>query len=435
MNYQSSLDFLFQALPMFQRVGGAAFKKDLSNTQKLCEHLGNPQDKFKSIHIAGTNGKGSTAHALASVLQAAGYATGLYTSPHLKSFRERIKINGVEIPKKEVVKFVEAHKSFLQELKPSFFEMTVALSFDYFASQKIDFAVIETGMGGRFDSTNVIQPLLSVITNIGFDHEQFLGDTLDKIAFEKAGIIKENVPVVIGQTHEATAEVFKSIAEQRNSAITFADQVLKASFSAYEGRFKKKRMAKYTLSGESATMDTIEVDLLGSYQAKNLPGIMVSLEKLSGLGLQLSPAHLKEGLSNIIRNTGLKGRWQILSTDPLTICDTGHNVDGIQEIIEQLLVLKGQQKLYMILGMVKDKAHNKVLEKLPKDATYFFCQADQPRSLPAESLKDLAAEYGLKGEVIADVNEAITAAEKKATKKDLIFIGGSTFVVAEINDL
>ncbi|WP_339902503.1 folylpolyglutamate synthase/dihydrofolate synthase family protein [uncultured Cyclobacterium sp.] len=433
MNYQSSLDFLFQALPMFQRVGGAAFKKDLSNTQKLCEHLGNPQDKFKSIHIAGTNGKGSTAHALASVLQAAGYATGLYTSPHLKSFRERIKINGVEIPKKEVVKFVEAHKSFLQELKPSFFEMTV--SFDFFASQKIDFAVIETGMGGRFDSTNVIQPLLSVITNIGFDHEQFLGDTLDKIAFEKAGIIKENVPVVIGQTHEATAEVFKSIAEQRNSAITFADQVLKASFSTYEGRFKKKRMAKYTLSGASAIIDTIEVDLLGSYQAKNLPGIMVSLEKLRGLGLQLSPDHVKEGLSNIIRNTGLKGRWQILSTDPLTICDTGHNVDGIQEIIEQLLVLKGRQKLYMILGMVKDKAHYKVLEKLPKDAEYFFCQADQPRSMPAKELQNLATELGLQGEVIENVNQARMAAEKKATKEDLIFIGGSTFVVAEINDL
>ncbi|AEL27961.1 bifunctional folylpolyglutamate synthase/dihydrofolate synthase [Cyclobacterium marinum] len=435
MNYQSSLDFLFQALPMFQRVGGAAFKKDLSNTLKLCAHLGNPQNKFKSIHIAGTNGKGSTAHALASVLQAAGYNTGLYTSPHLKSFRERIKINGIEIPENEVVAFVEANKTFLSELKPSFFEMTVALSFAYFAKKGIDYAVIETGMGGRFDSTNVIQPLLSIITNIGFDHEQFLGDTLDKIAFEKAGIIKDNVPVVIGQTHDRTASVFRSIAADRKAAITFADQSLDVKFNGYNRQSKEKNLAQYTLSGGTASIENIELDLLGSYQAKNLPAIMVALDHLKTLGLQLHTDHIKEGLSNITTNTGLKGRWQILSSDPLTICDTGHNEDGIQEIIEQLLVLKGKQKLYMILGMVKDKAHYKVLAKLPKDAYYFFCQADQPRSMPANALKNLAAELGLQGEVIENVNEALQAAEKKATKEDLIFIGGSTFVVAEINDL
>ncbi|MBI0397732.1 bifunctional folylpolyglutamate synthase/dihydrofolate synthase [Cyclobacterium marinum] len=435
MNYQSSLDFLFQALPMFQRVGGAAFKKDLTNTLKLCAHLGNPQNKFKSIHIAGTNGKGSTAHALASVLQAAGYNTGLYTSPHLKSFRERIKINGIEIPENEVVAFVEANKTFLSELKPSFFEMTVALSFAYFAKKGIDYAVIETGMGGRFDSTNVIQPLLSIITNIGFDHEQFLGDTLDKIAFEKAGIIKDNVPVVIGQTHDRTASVFRSIAADRKAAITFADQSLDVKFNGYNRQSKEKNLAQYTLSGGTASIENIELDLLGSYQAKNLPAIMVALDHLKTLGLQLHTDHIKEGLSNITTNTGLKGRWQILSSDPLTICDTGHNEDGIQEIIEQLLVLKGKQKLYMILGMVKDKAHYKVLAKLPKDAYYFFCQADQPRSMPANALKNLAAELGLQGEVIENVNEALQAAEKKATKEDLIFIGGSTFVVAEINDL
>lgn len=435
MNYQTSLDFLFQALPMFQRVGGAAFKKDLSNTLKLCAHLGNPQHKFKSIHIAGTNGKGSTAHALAAVLQTAGYTTGLYTSPHLKSFRERIKINGIEIPENEVVQFVEANKDYLLELKPSFFEMTVALSFAYFAKQGIDYAVIETGMGGRFDSTNVIHPLLSIITNIGFDHEQFLGDTLDKIAFEKAGIIKEHVPVVIGQTHDKTASVFRSIAADRKTNIIFADQSLKVNFTGYNRQSKDKSLAQYSLSGSAATVANIELDLLGSYQAKNLPAIIVALDQLNALGLQLHPKHIKEGLSHIIPNTGLKGRWQILSSEPLTICDTGHNANGIQEIIDQLSVIKGQQKLYMILGMVKDKAHYKVLEKLPKDAEYFFCQADQPRSMPARELQSLATELGLKGEVIENVNQARMAAEKKATKEDLIFIGGSTFVVAEINDL
>ncbi|GAB2998727.1 folylpolyglutamate synthase/dihydrofolate synthase family protein [Cyclobacterium sediminis] len=435
MNYQTSLDFLFQALPMFQRVGGAAFKKDLSNTLKLCAHLGNPQHKFKSIHIAGTNGKGSTAHALAAVLQAAGYTTGLYTSPHLKSFRERIKINGIEIPENEVVQFVEANKDYLLELKPSFFEMTVALSFAYFAKQGIDYAVIETGMGGRFDSTNVIHPLLSIITNIGFDHEQFLGDTLNKIAFEKAGIIKEHVPVVIGQTHDKTASVFRSIAADRKANIIFADQSLKVNFTGYNRQSKDKSLAQYSLSGSAATVANLELDLLGSYQAKNLPAIIVALNQLNALGLQLHPEHIKEGLSHIITNTGLKGRWQILSSEPLTICDTGHNADGIQEIIDQLSVLKGQQKLYMILGMVKDKAHYKVLEKLPKDAEYFFCQADQPRSMPARELQSLATELGLKVEVIENVNQARMAAEKKATKEDLIFIGGSTFVVAEINDL
>lgn len=435
MNYQTSLDFLFQALPMFQRVGGAAFKKDLSNTLKLCAHLGNPQHKFKSIHIAGTNGKGSTAHALAAVLQTAGYTTGLYTSPHLKSFRERIKINGIEIPENEVVQFVEANKDYLLELKPSFFEMTVALSFAYFAKQGIDYAVIETGMGGRFDSTNVIHPLLSIITNIGFDHEQFLGDTLNKIAFEKAGIIKEHVPVVIGQTHDKTASVFRSIAADRKTNIIFADQSLKVNFTGYNRQSKDKSLAQYSLSGSAATVANIELDLLGSYQAKNLPAIIVALDQLNALGLQLHPKHIKEGLSHIIPNTGLKGRWQILSSEPLTICDTGHNANGIQEIIDQLSVIKGQQKLYMILGMVKDKAHYKVLEKLPKDAEYFFCQADQPRSMPARELQSLATELGLKGEVIENVNQARMAAEKKATKEDLIFIGGSTFVVAEINDL
>tara|TARA_R110002049_G_scaffold18912_4_gene71741 strand:+ start:6060 stop:7367 length:1308 start_codon:yes stop_codon:yes gene_type:complete len=435
MNYQSSLEFLFHALPMFQRVGASAFKKDLSNTLKLCEHLGNPQNKFKSIHIAGTNGKGSTAHALGSVLQEAGYVTGLYTSPHLKSFRERIKINGIEIPESEIVNFVKAHKDYLLELKPSFFEMTVALSFDYFAKMGIDYAVIETGMGGRFDSTNVITPILSIITNIGFDHEQFLGDSLDKIAFEKAGIIKVKVPVIIGQRQAATTEVFQNKALEKEAPITFADQSIYARFNGYSEDSDGKNRVVYEIEGTSSFIKKVHLDLLGNYQSKNLPGILASINILKSQGLLIDQKQLFAGLANIVANTGLKGRWQTLSTNPLTICDTGHNIDGIQDIVEQLLTLKNDQQLYMVLGMVKDKAHDKVFEKLPKEARYVFCEADQPRSMPAEALKNLAAGFGLKGTVVKEVNAALAYAREKAKPEDLIFIGGSTFVVAEINDL
>ena len=435
MNYQSSLDFLLQALPMFQRVGASAFKKDLSNTLKLCEHLGNPQTKFKSIHIAGTNGKGSTAHALASVLQEAGYKTGLYTSPHLKSFRERIKINGIEIPESEVINFVEANKLFLLALKPSFFEMTVALSFDYFARMGVDYAVIETGMGGRFDSTNIVHPILSIITNIGFDHEQFLGNSLDKIAFEKAGIIKENVPVVIGQTQPETTEVFQSKASENKAAITFADQSFQTKFNGYAKDASGKRRVAYEIVGFPLGLQKVQMDLMGTYQAKNLPGILSALCILNEIGLEINGNQVFEGLANIVKNTGLKGRWQILQDKPLTICDTGHNMDGIQEIVGQLMSLKKAHTLYMVLGMVKDKDHAKVLEKLPKEAIYIFCEADQPRSMPAAALKNLADGFGLYGTVVTEVNAALADAKKRAGAEDLIFIGGSTFVVAEINEL
>ena len=382
MNYQSSLEFLFQALPMFQRVGASAFKKDLSNTLKLCEHLGNPQNKFKSIHIAGTNGKGSTAHALGSVLQEAGYVTGLYTSPHLKSFRERIKINGIEIPESEIVNFVKAHKDYLLELKPSFFEMTVALSFDYFA-----------------------------------------------------GIIKEKVPVIIGQSQAATTEVFQNKALEKEAPITFADQSIHARFNGYSEDSDGKNRVVYEIEGTSSYIKKVHLDLLGNYQSKNLPGILASINILKSQGLLIDQKQLFAGLANIVANTGLKGRWQTLSTDPLTICDTGHNIDGIQDIVAQLLTLKNDQQLYMVLGMVKDKAHDKVFEKLPKEARYVFCEADQPRSMPAEALKNLAAGFGLKGTVVTEVNAALAYARGKAKPEDLIFIGGSTFVVAEINDL
>jgi dihydrofolate synthase/folylpolyglutamate synthase len=434
MNYKSSLDFLFQALPMFQRVGASAFKKDLSNTLKLCAHLGNPQHKFKSIHIAGTNGKGSTAHALASILQEAGYSTGLYTSPHLKSFRERIKINGIALPEKEVVDFVKANKAFLLELKPSFFEMTVALSFDYFARMEVDYAVIETGMGGRFDSTNVIHPILSIITNIGFDHEQFLGDSLDKIAFEKAGIIKQNVPVIIGQTHEITAKVFREKALEKNAPIIFADQLIMVKEKGNTKNKQGNRRAVYEISGADMIGGEIKMDLMGSYQARNLPAIIKAIGLLKEKHLQIDPKPIYDGLENIVKNTGLKGRWQILSEKPLTICDTGHNTDGIDNIVQQLRTLN-YQKLYMVFGMVNDKDHQKIFERLPKEANYIFCQADQPRAMPAKSLQELAAGFGIIGTVIPDVNAAIAHAKKIASADDVIFIGGSTFVVAEINDL
>ncbi|WP_439482291.1 bifunctional folylpolyglutamate synthase/dihydrofolate synthase [Cyclobacterium plantarum] len=434
MNYQESLDFLYHALPMFQRVGAPAFKKDLSNTLQLCERLGNPQNKFKSIHIAGTNGKGSSAHALAAVLQEAGYKTGLYTSPHLKSFRERIKVNGMEIPESQVIAFVQDHQFYLSALKPSFFEMTVALAFDYFSKEKVDVAVIETGMGGRFDSTNVILPILSLITNIGMDHMQFLGNTLDKIAFEKAGIIKAGIPVIIGETHHLTAPVFKKKAEENQSPICFADQSVKVTFDGLEQIADQDFKATYQVQPAFGKLRTITLDLLGKYQMKNLPGILKSLERLQEMGMDIRDEHIAEGLSKIKVNTGLKGRWQILGKKPLTICDTGHNTDGFKSILTQLNELS-PEKLFLVLGMVEDKDHDQILALLPKDAVYIFCQADQPRSLPAEKLMEKAKSHGLRGTSIPDVNQALAFAREKAGSSDLIFIGGSTFVVAELNEL
>lgn len=427
MNYEQTLDYLFNALPMFQRIGAAAFTKDLSNTIALCTELGNPEKKFKSIHIAGTNGKGSTSHALCSVLMEAGYKVGLYTSPHLKSFTERVKINGQEIPQHEVVDFVVNQKDFLDKLKPSFFEMTVGLAFWYFAKEKVDIAVIEVGMGGRFDSTNVLMPELAVITNIGYDHMQFLGDTLPKIAGEKAGIIKENVPVVISQKQKETTTVFEEIARKKNAPIYYAEDFLKV--------IKRENVPAGVYEVISATKQiTIELDLKGNYQQMNLYGILQALKVLQGLGHKISQNHIKNGLIKVIKNTGLKGRWQQLSTNPMTICDTGHNEDGIRYIVEQLHEYN-YNHLFIIIGMVNDKDVSKVLLMLPKDAYYFFVQANIPRAMTATDLYSKAKEAGLTGEVIEDVNNAIATAKKKALKNDLIFIGGSTFVVAEIKEL
>lgn len=427
MTYAETLDYMFNALPMFQRIGAAAFKKDLSNTLALCKHLGNPEQKIKTIHVAGTNGKGSTSHMLAAILMKAGYKVGLYTSPHLKSFTERIKVDGTCISEEAVVAFVAANRTYLDELKPSFFEMTVGMAFWYFAKEQVDLAVIEVGMGGRLDSTNVIVPEVSIITNIGYDHMQFLGDTLPLIAAEKAGIIKHNVPVVISHTQEEIISVFQQQADAQNSMIYFAQESYHVERLA-----DRQGLASYRVEGDAKLV--LHVQLLGNYQAKNLPGVLKTLDVLQAKGWTIPIDALQQGLQSVIDLTGLKGRWQILAEKPLLICDTGHNEDGIRMILDQLEQYEYHQ-LWMVLGMVNDKDVSKILSLLPKAAQYIFCQASIPRAMPAEDLAKQAASVDLQGVVIPNVNEAIEFAKKKAAPEDLIFIGGSTFVVAEINDI
>jgi dihydrofolate synthase / folylpolyglutamate synthase len=429
MNYQETLEYLFNALPMFQRVGASAFKKDLSNTLALCRHLGNPERKFKSIHVAGTNGKGSTSHTLAAILQSAGYKTGLYTSPHLKSFTERIRIDGKEITEQAVIDFVGANKLFLDELKPSFFEMTVGLAFWYFAQEQVDIAIIEVGMGGRLDSTNVIVPELSLITNIGWDHMQFLGDSLPLIAGEKAGIIKSGVPVVLSQTQKETKSVFLNQALEKRSPILFADRKITVEKLPAE----ISGLAQYAISKDGETY-ILEYGLLGDYQKYNLPGILESVFQLREKGWEIQEEALRKGLREVTKLTGLKGRWQILGEHPKVIADTGHNEPGVREILKQLEKYSFDQ-LWIVLGMVQDKDVSKILALFPKHARYVFCQADLPRAMPAQVLAEKAAEFDLSGDVIPNVNEALQFARKNAEINDLIFIGGSTFVVAEIGDL
>ena len=430
MNYQETLDYLFNALPMFQRVGASAYKADLTNTIALCTHLGNPQEQFKSIHVAGTNGKGSTSHSLASIFQAAGYKTGLYTSPHLKAFTERIRVNGEEINKDDVVEFVATHKDFLDELKPSFFEMTVGLAFWYFAKEEVDIAIIEVGMGGRLDSTNVISPELCVITNIGFDHTQFLGDTLPLIAGEKAGIIKASVPAIVSHTQKEIQVVFLQKAASMEANLVFADQQWEVNRTQNPDA---SQLARFQVKGRAGAFE-LEFGLRGDYQRYNLPGILEAVEQLRKQGWKLSKEALHLGLARVSEQTGLKGRWQILQTQPLTIADTGHNEAGILEVVNQLKKYPFSQ-LWMVIGMVNDKDISKVLDLLPKDATYIFCQASIPRAMDADILASKALEKGLMGQVIPKVTDAIEFARKNAGADDLIFIGGSTFVVAEIEDL
>jgi len=399
---------MFKALPMYQRVGQSAFKKDLTNTLKLCNALGNPQQKFKSIHVAGTNGKGSTSHMLASVLQSAGYKTGLYTSPHLKSFTERIRLNGKEAEQDFVINFIKKHKTLIEEIKPSFFEITVVMAFEYFAQKKVEVAVIEVGLGGRLDSTNVIRPELSIITNIGFDHMELLGDTLAKIAMEKAGIIKENVPVVITEKQADTVPVFTQIANNRNAPITFAEEV---------------------------QFDAIPLsDLKGNYQAKNVRGVLTALDILRTAGWKISDEAIHLGLQNVQANTGLKGRWQQIGSHPLTICDTGHNKEAFEYIVRQIQRELFDQ-LYMVLGFVKEKDLKPILNMLPEDAVLIFCEPQIPRALLLEELRERTQYMKQTRYYIQDVNRAIAKARSLASEGDMIYIGGSTFVVAEIEEL
>lgn len=427
MNYQQTLEYLYGMLPMYQRIGQAAFKKDLSNTLRLCEALGNPHTKFRSVHIAGTNGKGSSSHAIAAVLQAAGYKTGLYTSPHLKSFTERIRINGKEIPQQKIVDWVAANQSLIEEVKPSFFELTVALAFDHFAEEQVDIAVVEVGMGGRLDSTNVITPELSLITNIGMDHTAFLGNSLPEIAGEKAGIIKNDVPVVISEKQPETTPVFEQKAADSQSPILFATDVIRLRQEA-DGSLQ-------VFLENSCWLENLRPDIEAAYFRKNLPGVLCSLHQLRQKGFSaITPSAIQEGLENIIELTGLKGRWQVLGKEPLTVCDVSHNPDGIGQLMEQVRAQPFEQ-LYLITGTVNDKDVNTVLSLLPKEAFYYFCQANIPRAMAAEELQQLAAVHGLQGKLIPDVNQAIADARRQAGPNDLILITGSTFVVAEIDDL
>jgi dihydrofolate synthase / folylpolyglutamate synthase len=430
MTYQQTLDYLYSQLPMFQRVGAAAYKADLNNTIEICKLLQHPENKFRSVHIAGTNGKGSTSHMLASVLQEAGLKVGLYTSPHLKDFRERIKINGQMIPEKNVVDFVENYKNDFEKIQPSFFEMTVGLAFDYFANEKVDIAVIEVGLGGRLDSTNVISPLISVITNISFDHTALLGNTLEKIAEEKAGIIKSGIPVVIGETVPETKPVFERKGNERNAPLTFAEENIEADNVRQHNSDQPLLVLDIKKKGEMMYTDLVS-ELSGIYQQKNIITVLTAIEELNKKGFLLSEDTIRRGIKNTIKNTGLLGRWQVLSKRPLTIADTGHNESGIREVLKQIELTPFKQ-LHFVLGMVNDKDISTVLKLLPANAIYYFCKANIPRALNAEELARQAGELGLKGAVYSSVTEAMTAAKLKADTGDLVFVGGSTFTVAEV---
>jgi dihydrofolate synthase/folylpolyglutamate synthase len=404
--YNRVLKWLFNQLPMYQRQGSAAYKADITNTVNLCNYLDNPQNKIKTVHVAGTNGKGSTSHMLASVFQEAGYKTGLYTSPHLKDFRERIKIDGEMISENEVVDFVQTHKKFFKKSQLSFFEMTVGMAFDYFAKREVDIAIIEVGMGGRLDSTNVITPKVSVITNIGLDHTQFLGDTLEKVAFEKAGIIKKEVPVVIGQTQsKEITSVFKQVARKNSSEIYFADKL--------------------------DWLPHYKTDLLGDYQNHNIKTALAAIKILQMQGERISEESILNGLLNVVYNTGLLGRWQQLLDKPKVICDTAHNKEGL-EITTAQIAKEKFEKLHLVLGFVSDKEVEKVLDFFPKDAHYYICQPDIPRALSVDKLEEIVKERGLNYTKTYDVRQAYATALENSNKNDFIYIGGSTFVVAEV---
>jgi len=428
--YEQTLAYMFDCLPMFHRVGAAAYKANLDNTVALNKLLGNPQLNFPSVHIAGTNGKGSVSHMLASIMQTQGLKTGLYTSPHLKDFRERIRINGKMIPKSKVVSFVNSYKKDFEAINPSFFEITFALAMDYFSEQNVDIAVMETGMGGRLDSTNTVRSILSIITNIGLDHTQFLGDTLRKIAVEKAGIIKPGIPVIIGKTQAETKNVFIETALINKSKIAFADDIFRV------GNFKFINQPPFgstfdIFRDEALYKKDVHCALGGIYQQENIQTVFAAIDELRYSGYQIEDKDILNGLKNVIKNTGLQGRWQVLAEKPLTICDTGHNKDGITNVVEQLQQIKFN-KLHIVFGMVNDKDIPGILSLLPKAASYYFCKPNIPRGLDVSNLKKEADALGLQGTAYESVSLALKSAQQHAKANDLIYIGGSTFVVAEI---
>lgn len=428
--YQEVLDYLYSQLPMFQRTGAAAYKDNLDNTIRLDEMFDYPHRTFKSIHVAGTNGKGSVSHMIASILQEAGYKTGLYTSPHLKDFRERIRVNGEMITEEAVIKFTESFLTIneIQQMEPSFFELTVSMAFDYFRSMQVDVAVIEVGLGGRLDSTNIITPEVSVITNISFDHMYLLGNTLAKIAGEKGGIIKPAIPVVIGESATETNAVFEQLAGKAESTIAFADQFYEATYGMLTTDGKQSLNIR---SHGKVVYPNLLLDLLGIYQRLNVPTVLKTIDILNDKGWNLSEEFIRKGLANTIHNTGLLGRWQIIGNNPLTICDTGHNPAGIQLVVEQINQTPWD-KLHIVIGMVNDKDQNEVLSLLPTNADYYFTKANIPRATEPEELASKAAMFGLNGNSYPSVRQALSEALAHAGKNDLVFVGGSTFVVAEI---
>jgi len=426
--YRQTIEYLFSRLPMFSRIGAAAYKKDLTNTLKLCEFLGNPQQRFKSIHIAGTNGKGSVSHMLAAILQTAGYKTGLYTSPHLKDFRERIKISGEMVSENFVVDFTEKLKPVIEEIEPSFFEITVAMAFEYFAKEKIDVAIIETGLGGRFDSTNIIDPVLSVITNIGWDHMNILGDSLEKIAFEKAGIIKGKTPVIIGEVIDETGKIFENIAKEKNAPLVVASE----KRQSVGWHWDKHELVVEVARKNRSDHQVYRLDLPGIYQTKNLLTVLETCSQLLQLGWNIKDGDIKKALERTKPLTGLHGRWEVIHEHPLIVLDVAHNEDGIKQILEQTELIDPDH-LHIVFGVVKDKETEKILSLLPKLAKYYFTRANIPRAMEASLLKQSAEKFKLDGEVYVNVNAAIKAAKENAEKKDMILVCGSIFLVAEVD--
>ncbi|MBA2612889.1 MAG: bifunctional folylpolyglutamate synthase/dihydrofolate synthase [Bacteroidetes bacterium] len=426
MTYQQTLDYLFARLPMFQRIGAAAYKANLDNTNKIIELLGKPHQKIKFVHVAGTNGKGSSSHMIASVLQHAGYKTGLYTSPHLIDFRERIKINGKMIPKNYIIEFVEKYKEEFEKIEPSFFEWTVGLAFDYFAKEEVDVAIIEVGLGGRLDSTNVITPKVSLITNISFDHMNILGDTLEKIGAEKAGIIKARVPVVVSQYQSETGPLFNAIAKELRSPIQFADK----NYKIIDHKIANGFLNTTILNKITNSTLNLDLDLTGVYQLKNVLGVLNTINEIEKAGFIIEQNDIVKGLKQVVKTTGLEGRWQTISEKPLIIADTGHNEDGIKNVIANLKTISHTQ-LHFVFGTVNDKDVSKILALLPKEAIYYFTKANIPRALDENELFEQAQKIKLKGKTYSTVKTAIDAAKKAAKKNDLILICGSTFVVGD----